>query len=134
MTESLTKAFSALVVLAIAFAAGYWVANERGKQAAADAVAEANRKNLERSEEIVHGWNSAVTVLRDRIRRGYAPRIPVSPATPETNAACGLDGRPTYGLSLAGELATCKAERSRLIEDCAMTTIQLRSFQDWAKP
>lgn len=121
------------VCAALGAALGYRYGTHKGDLATAKAVAEANEANLKRNDEVVNGWANAVDLLRARLRAGMGPRIPVSGPAAEGNAACGLDGRTAYGLSAAGELATCKAERQRLIEDCSMTTIQLRSLQDWAR-
>ncbi len=129
-----TFIISITAAVLVGVVSGYSWCKSRADKETAAAVAKAHEENLKRNDEVVNGWASAVAVLRDRIRRGYAPRIPVPGAPAETNAACGLDGRPTYSLSAAGELATCRAERQQLIEDCSMTTIQLRSLQDWAKP
>ncbi len=120
--------------LLVGAAGGYAWCKSRADKETAAAVAKAHEENMKRNDEVVHGWASAVDLLRARLRAGYVPRIPVSATPAETNPACGLDGRSSDSLSLAGELATCRAERTRLIEDCSMTTIQLRSLQDWAKP
>jgi len=121
------------VCAALGAALGYRYGTHKGDLAAAKAVAEANEANLKRNDEVVNGWANAVDLLRARLRAGMAPRIPVSVAPTPTNPPGGLDGRTPDDVPAAGELATCKAERTRLIEDCAMTTIQLKGLQAWAK-
>ena len=122
-----------LVSLFAGAVAGYSWCKSRADKETAAAVAKANEENLKRTNEVIHGWAAAVGVLRDRIRAGYSPRIPVSQPAPAPGPSRGPDGGTSDHVSHAGELGTCKAERQRLIEDCALTTIQLRGLQTWAK-
>ncbi len=134
------------LVLAIAAAlfvgvvVGYAGAKGRADRVAADAVAQAHKDNLTRNDEVVNGWAHAVDYLRARLRNGDAPRIPVSGTATAPGTAGRPDGRPADDVPAAGklatltaDLATCRAERQRLIEDAAMTTIQLRELQAWAR-
>ena len=114
-------------------ALGYRYGTHQGDLKAAKAVAEANEANLKRNDEVVNGWANAVDLLRARLRSGMGPRIPVSVTPAPTDPADRPDGLSADNVPAAGELATCKAERQRLIEDCAMTTIQLKGLQEWAK-
>lgn len=128
----------ALSMLATGFVGGYFAATERGKVQTAMALALAEKEYAQHNERVVDGWNSAVGVLRTRIRDGYRPAIPLPATPPQADPAGGTDGRSPDPLPPARELEaaleTCRAERDKLIQDGALTTIQLRSLQDWAVP
>lgn len=92
------------------------------------------------NRRVEDGHRVAVAELRRRLGAGWRPAIPASaglPADRIPNAAAGPDERagehlPGAGRSAAAdELATCTAERARLIGDGAETTLQLLSLQSW---
>lgn len=112
---------------------GYRYAQIEARTAVAEAIAVAAKEGAKRNEEVVNGWAAAVNLLRERIRAGAVPRIPLPSAPSTGNTPSVPVGSPTNPVPDARELGTCKRERQRLIEDCTMTTIQLQSLQTWAK-
>lgn len=126
-----------LAALCVGAVVGYRNGKERADKVSAAASVKAAADNLQRNDEVVNGWAAAVDLLRRRIRNGDAPRIPVSSPAAKAEAAGSADGRSADDVSAAGtlgaDLATCQAERARLIDDAALTTIQLRELQAWAK-
>ena len=129
----LERFIGSLVIIGAAFVAGYLYSNHKAEIATAEALARAADDNRKHNDEVVNGWNHAVLDLRRRIRDGYAPKIPTSGLPPKADSPSSVDGTPANYLPFAGELETCKAERQRVIEDCASTTIQLKALQEWAK-
>lgn len=131
---------AALAVLACAFFSGVWYEKHNTDAEVDGAVITALRTESKRTEEVVNGWNHAVIALRARLRNGDAPKIPV-PTAPGTSApSSGVTGTAPSGIPAAGELATCQSERStcqaeraRLIEDGALTVINCKALQQWAK-
>lgn len=129
----MNQILAAVVALIAAFAAGVWYEKSNTAAEVDGAVITALRGEAKRNEEVVNGWSHAVTYLRTRLRDGDAPKIPV-PATPGTpTPPGGAAGAAAPGILAARELATCRAERQRLIEDGAQTMITCRALQQWAK-
>ena len=130
-----------LIVAACALLAGALggarYVRESATREAASAIIAAHENNLKHNDEVVYGWARSVDYLRRRLRAGDAPNIPVPGPSAQTDPTGGADGRSADDLPPAGELAadlaTCQRQRARLIEDAAMTTIQLRELQEWAR-
>ena len=126
-------AMIALVVSAlIGLLGGIYIGKHDADLAVTKAVAAANQANLKLNDEVVYAWARSVDFLRSRIRAGNAPRIPLPPTDPKDPAG-GTNGGTTDNLPASRELETCRAERKQVVEDCALTTIQLKALQQWAK-
>lgn len=129
----MNQILAAAVALAAAFVAGVWYEKTNTAAEVDGAVITALRDEAKRTEEVVNGWNHAVLDLRARLRNGDAPKIPVSTAPGTPTPPGGTAGTAAPGILAARELATCRAERQRLIEDGADTMIRCRALQQWAK-
>lgn len=125
--------FEELVALLLGVLIGASVMHYRAANETAAKINQAQADNLKRNDEVTNAWARNVDFLRARLRAGDAPRIPVPAATPKAGPAGSADAGTADDVSVAAELETCQAERARLIEDAALTTIQLRELQAWAR-
>jgi hypothetical protein len=115
----------------------------RDWEAAATNQQAAERKRADAiNRRVQDGHTRDLTELRRRLLAGWRPAIPAAapvPAGDLPNAAAGSDAGAAEHLPSAGrsaaevELATCTAERARLIGDGAETTLQLLSLQRWIR-
>ena len=86
------------------------------------------------NRRVQDGHTRDLTELRRRLLAGWRPAIPTAPGlssggVPETPA--GPDDRPADAVPDPTRLATCEAERERLIADGAEATLQLLTLQAW---
>ncbi len=111
-----------------------WEAAATNQQAAERQRAAAINRRIE------DGHAAALSELRRRLAAGWRPAIPATsglPADRIPNAPGGFDERAGDSVPGSGgsatevELATCAAERARLIGDGAETTLQLLTLQGW---
>jgi hypothetical protein len=134
----LPNLYGALLIVAV-FAGGYATGFDRARSAAEQQAHIVEIENVKLAERVGNDWARATDYLLGRVRNGWVPDVPkTNPLrpTPKGGPTDNPDGRPADPVSAAtcaADLATCGAERARVIEDCQRTTLQLRGLQTWAR-
>ena len=103
---------------------------------------DAERKRTQRIyKETIDGLTADRDQLRRRLASGWKPAIPTAPTLPASgvpDAAPGTHAAPAAGLpgaagDAAGRLATCQAERERLIADGQETVLRCQALMGWVE-